>query len=366
MEARSFDAQGLPNAKSLFAGQEALLSRIPQPRPDLSVWLYTAKGMLALVESDAKSANQFFKQASDAAANLPDFGDISRFTLQQRLAFTYIRLGDGATAERLARQLIAAYSLAARPDSPYVLRVRLNLAQAFMIQRKFRESVDEANAVYPGFVAKFGPDHELTMQLLATRAQSAGSLGLFDDTVRDDLAIYGVSVAKQGPLAFYSIVTLSDAAHRPMPRQSSLGGRAERPQGPCGRPPGLWAPVGSGARHRAAPGRVPHRPRQIERSFKNPRADRPQAGGSVDWRPRLGRGHPSGARGDCRPPDALRPSTEIFGLRPLLISRARMRKPTTSAVWMTWRRLSPPSRAKPAIVLSDRQSAPVHRKAPRR
>jgi hypothetical protein len=167
--------------------------------------------MLALVESDAKSANHYFKEASDAASSAPELDEIARFNLRQRLAFTYIRLGDGATTERLARQLIAASS-AEGAESPYVLRVRLNLAQAFMIERKFSDAIREANDLYPIFVSKLGPDHELTMQLLATRAQSEGSLGMFDDSVRDDLAIYNAAVKKQGPLSFYAIATLSDAS----------------------------------------------------------------------------------------------------------------------------------------------------------
>ncbi|HEV2424446.1 MAG TPA: protein kinase [Terriglobia bacterium] len=212
MEARSFQPQGIATAKSLVAAQEPLLARIPHPRAELKVWLLTAKGLIALVESDAKSANHYFEEAVDASSRAPELDEIARFNLRQRLAFTYIRLGDGATAERLARQLIAAYSSLKGPDSPYVLRVRLNLAQAFMIERKFPEAVQEANEIYPIFLSKLGPDHELTMQLLATRAQSEGSLGQFDDSVRDDLIIYNAAVKKQGPLAFYSIATLSDAS----------------------------------------------------------------------------------------------------------------------------------------------------------
>src|SRR5439155_17075984 len=65
---------------------------------------------------------------------------------------------------------------------------------------------------YPEFVSRLGPDHELTMQLLTTRAQSEGSLGLWDDAVRDDLAIHELAVRKQGPLSFFAVATLSDAA----------------------------------------------------------------------------------------------------------------------------------------------------------
>jgi eukaryotic-like serine/threonine-protein kinase len=212
MEARSYQSDALPTAKGIVAAQESLIAKLKKPREDLEVWLATAKGMIALVDGDAKAANQYFKTASDAASTLPEFDEIARFNLRQRLAFTYIRLGDGATAERLTRELITAYSSTNGSDSPYVLRVRLNLAQAYMIQRKFAEAVQEANAVYPAFLEKFGPDHQLTEQLLATRAQSEGSLGDFDASVRDDMAIYGIAVKKQGPLSFYSIATLSDAS----------------------------------------------------------------------------------------------------------------------------------------------------------
>jgi hypothetical protein len=81
-----------------------------------------------------------------------------------------------------------------------------------MIQKKFTESINEANQIYPDFVAKLGPDHELTMQLLTTRAQSEGELGSWNDTVRDDMAVHDMAVKKQGPMTFFSIATLSDAS----------------------------------------------------------------------------------------------------------------------------------------------------------
>ncbi len=50
------------------------------------------------------------------------------------------------------------------------------------------------------------------MQLLTTRAQCEASLGLWDDAVRDDLAIYKRAFAKQGPTSFFAVATLADAA----------------------------------------------------------------------------------------------------------------------------------------------------------
>jgi hypothetical protein len=50
------------------------------------------------------------------------------------------------------------------------------------------------------------------MQLLTTRAQCEGSLGLWEDAIRDDMAIYRLAIEKQGPTSFFAIATLSDAA----------------------------------------------------------------------------------------------------------------------------------------------------------
>jgi eukaryotic-like serine/threonine-protein kinase len=50
------------------------------------------------------------------------------------------------------------------------------------------------------------------MQLLTTRAQSEGSLGLWDDAIRDDFAIHDIAVHKQGPLSFFAIGTLADGS----------------------------------------------------------------------------------------------------------------------------------------------------------
>src|ERR1700683_4586282 len=212
LEARSYEKDSLPLAKSILEQQKALIAKLPHPRPDLPVWLFSAQGMIALIENDAKSAAGNFQAAVDKVNALPEFDESARLTFKQRLGFSYIRLGEGAKAEQTFRDLIAAFTRVAGPDSPNVLRVRLNLAQAFMIEKKHAEAVEEAMAIYPEFVSRLGPDHELTMQFLATRAQSEASLELWDDAVRDDLAIYDLAVRKQGPLSFFAVGTLSDAA----------------------------------------------------------------------------------------------------------------------------------------------------------
>ena len=227
LEARSYEKGSLPLAKAILAQQEALIAKLPKPRPELPVWVASARGMIALIDNDAKTAVERLKTAVDTAAVLPTFDESARLTFEQRLGFSYIRLGDGAKAEQVFHKLIFAFSRISGPESPNVLRVRLNLAQAYMIQNKYVDAVKEANAIYPGFVAALGPDHELTMQLLTTRAQSEGSLGMWNDAIRDDMAIYDLAVQKQGALSFFAIATLSDASlamcrSRPVGRRNRI------------------------------------------------------------------------------------------------------------------------------------------------
>jgi DNA-binding winged helix-turn-helix (wHTH) protein/serine/threonine protein kinase len=208
MEARAYQKDLMPEARTLLADQEKRLAQLPSPPGDLLVWRDSAKGMIALIDNDISAAAQSFQAALDRSATLSDFDETARLNLQQRLAFTFIRRGDGVNAEKLFKQLIVSHTRLEGPNGPNVLRSRLNLAQAYMIQNRH----EETTAIYPALVAGLGPDHEITMQALTTRAQSEGSLGRWEDAIRDDLSIYRIAVAKQGPLSFFAIATLSDAS----------------------------------------------------------------------------------------------------------------------------------------------------------
>jgi len=212
LEARSYQGGTLDQAKAILSAQEAKIGKLPHVRNDLQVWLSNARGMIALIDNNAQGAKQNFQAASELAANVREIDENTRLAFKQRLAFSNIRLGNGVEAERLFRELIAAYTRTSGPDSPDVLRVKLNLAQAFMIQNKNAEAVDETTQIYPSFVAKLGREHELSMQVLATRAQCEGTLGRWDDAIRDGLSLHELAVKKQGPSAFFSIASLADAA----------------------------------------------------------------------------------------------------------------------------------------------------------
>lgn len=212
MEARSYEAGSLPRAKALIAAAERDFSQKHPSRPDLAIWLASARGMVALIDNDGRTAEAEFGKASHAADALPDFDPAARLTFRQRLAFAKFRLGDGAGAERLFRQLVADFTAIEGPDGPNVLMVGMNLAQALMVEGKHAAAVAQANRVYPRMMARLGADHEMTLQLLTTRAQSEGVLERWDDAIRDDLLVHEIAVRKQGPKSFFAVATLSDAA----------------------------------------------------------------------------------------------------------------------------------------------------------
>jgi hypothetical protein len=212
MVARSNERGSLALAKSLLDEAARSISNIAHPREDLRVWLSSTRGDIAIIENDGRSAKEYYSAALRLAQTTPSFDDAAQRRIRQRLAFSYIRLGDGAKAEPLFREIAEAYSRTGGPDSPDSLRARVNLSQALMIQHKYHEAIDNANLIYPVLVKKLGEEHEVTMAVLGTRAASEGYLDMWDEAIRDDLTVYDAAVRKGGQLSFASIGSLSDAS----------------------------------------------------------------------------------------------------------------------------------------------------------
>jgi hypothetical protein len=212
MEARSYEQGSLARAKEMVAAAEAIIHGQHIARADLAVWMASAKGMVALVGNDGSTAEAEFGKASQAADALPDFDLPARLTFRQRFAFAKFRLGDGAGAEHLFRQLERDFTSIEGPDGPNVLMIDMNLAQALMVEGNHSAAVAQADLVYPRMRARLGADHEMTLQLLTTRAQSEGVLERWDDAIRDDLQVHEIAASKQGPKSFFAVATLSDAA----------------------------------------------------------------------------------------------------------------------------------------------------------
>lgn len=211
MEARSFERGSLEHAKLLLAGTNSTLSKIAKPRSDLAVWLNSAQGSIALIGGDARLAEESFSAAISGAEQNAAFNATARIKLKELVATSYIHQGNGAKAELLLRQVVAALS-GTEPDNPDALRARMYLAQSLMIQGKYADAVTETNGVYPLLLKKVGEDNESVLTVLGTRAAAEGYLGRYDDAIRDDLTAYRIAVRTRGPATLFSVGMLSDAA----------------------------------------------------------------------------------------------------------------------------------------------------------
>jgi hypothetical protein len=136
----------------------------------------------------------------------------TRLTLRQRLAFTYMRLGDWAAAEPMINMLLQQRMALNGPRHPATLQLELNQAQVQIAQRHAAAALPELNRIYPDFVAVFGPDHLLTLELLSTRGQAYDQLEQYQNAVADQMAIYQLATAKRGDHSFLALGTLTDAA----------------------------------------------------------------------------------------------------------------------------------------------------------
>ncbi|MBS0335176.1 MAG: winged helix-turn-helix domain-containing protein [Proteobacteria bacterium] len=213
MEARSYEAGSLPRARAILAEQAPAIEAMKPPPPALAVWLASARGMVALVADDAKGAADGFGRASRLADAHPElFDEGERLTFLQRLAFVHIRLGDGVGAAAMFRRLADGYGRLEGPDGPDVLMVRMNLVQALMIQARHDEAVAEAGRLYPKLLATLGPENEMTLQLLSTRAQSEGALERWDAAIADTGLVHQVAVRKQGEGSFFALASATDGA----------------------------------------------------------------------------------------------------------------------------------------------------------
>ncbi|MFW2850761.1 hypothetical protein ACM61V_02390 [Sphingomonas sp. TX0543] len=72
--------------------------------------------------------------------------------------------------------------------------------------------VAEADKLLPLMEKKLGPDHRRTLQLLAVRAQSLGTLGRYAEVAKESERVWRTTAAHEGPAAFQAAAGRADTA----------------------------------------------------------------------------------------------------------------------------------------------------------
>jgi eukaryotic-like serine/threonine-protein kinase len=202
---------GLDKAKEAFAQQKLLASHVSKPTPELHAWLALTQVAIAGNGDDPEQGLPILNQAIQEAEATPGFNPALLLTLRQGICHLYIRTGNGPKAETAARDLIAATTKLEGAGSSSLLFAQMNLQEALYAEGKYQEAIQEITLSYPRFVQSLGPASLYTLQTLATRAAAEGDLKYYDDSIRDDLAVY--QSARSSPSAMsFQIEGLDDAA----------------------------------------------------------------------------------------------------------------------------------------------------------
>jgi DNA-binding winged helix-turn-helix (wHTH) protein/tetratricopeptide (TPR) repeat protein len=216
-EAQMEVASGEPGSQARAAGMIAETAKqvatLGTRRAEAQVWLDASSAMLQMLGGDMRVAQAGFRAAADRADAMPEvFDENARLALHQRLAFTYMRLGDFAGALPQIQSLLQRRLALSGPRHPATLQLELNLAQIRIATGQFDLALQDLNRIYPVFAEVYGQDHLLTLTLLGTRAQALSQLERYDAAAADEMTIYRLQVAKQGDHSWVALGTLTDAA----------------------------------------------------------------------------------------------------------------------------------------------------------
>ncbi|WP_114952160.1 protein kinase domain-containing protein [Sphingosinicella terrae] len=201
----------LDRAAALLTAARQALAGGAERRPETEVWLASAEGTIALAGEDVTSARAAYGRAHAAADRLPE-----RFTVRQRLnfgqryAFTLLRLGEGVEAERTLRPLLIAMRRTMGPEHPDTLLLRLNLAQALLVQQRFPEVVRALDPLLPIMESRLGDAHRHTLLLLSVRQQALGSLGRYSEAAADGERVWRAASARDGGSSFTAVAARTD------------------------------------------------------------------------------------------------------------------------------------------------------------
>jgi serine/threonine protein kinase/DNA-binding winged helix-turn-helix (wHTH) protein len=202
---------GLDKAKEAFAQQKLLASQVSKPTPELHAWLALTQVAIAGNSDDPAQGLPILNQAIQEAEATPGFNPATLLILRRRLFNLYLRTENGPKAETAARELLAATTRLDGIGSPSLLPAQMSLQEALYAEGKYKEAIQEITLSYPRFVQLLGPANLYTLQTLATRAAAEGQIKDYDESIRDDLAVY--QSARSSPSAMsFQIEGLDDAA----------------------------------------------------------------------------------------------------------------------------------------------------------
>jgi len=243
--------------------------------------------MVALIDNNAKSAAENFRRLSTGPAFSRNSSESARLTFKQDLDSPTFAWSGGKGRTNVSR-----------PDRRFHPRCRAGQSQCLAGAPESGSGLHDSeqacrsgcgsDGYYPEFVSRLGPAHELTMQVLATRASRKVALNAGTMRFATIWRFTTSRFQKQGQLSFFAVPHFRMRLWRNAVR-AAIARRIQCAQG-------VWS-VGESVRIARRTdgrrcghlGRVPDRPGPIRGSNYSVATNRCASSGATHWRSRLGR-----------------------------------------------------------------------------
>jgi DNA-binding winged helix-turn-helix (wHTH) protein len=191
-EISSLQPGSIQKARKDFDQQEKLIGELRVRSAELEAWETLMKTALIGMGPHPEEALPLITAAVQRAQSTPGFDPMLLIRLKNQFCGTYVRMGDGANLERMAREIIGLLTRQKGSESPTLFIYEMYLEEAFYLQGKYPETITQANQNITRFERVLGGQHQLTLATLATRAAAEGQIEQYRDAVRDDLALNSV------------------------------------------------------------------------------------------------------------------------------------------------------------------------------
>ncbi|WP_263376050.1 protein kinase domain-containing protein [Granulicella aggregans] len=208
---RSHLAGSIEAAKAGFAIQQQLIARLHQVSPEVQGWQALVASGTQIYSSNPEPAVTLLNQAIQRGEATPGFSPNLLIALEARLSGAYLRLNDGAAAERAARQVIATITSNDGPESNTLFQPQMFLQEALYLERKYPEALAQGKRNYLRFSTALGPQNQLTLAALTMLGQTEGAMEDYTDAIRDELILNKLAEALPGG-SYLAESSLADVA----------------------------------------------------------------------------------------------------------------------------------------------------------
>ena len=176
-------------SKAGFERQETLIAKLPHPSAVLEAWRTLVSTALIGVGSKPETAIPLLVQAIQRAEATPSFDRALLIRLKNQVCGIYVRLQDGPALDHAAREVLDLEIQQYGDNSPNLATAQIYIEEALYLEGKYPEVIAQADSNFTSFTRLLGPEHELTLATLATRAAAEGQLERYDDAAHDDLKL---------------------------------------------------------------------------------------------------------------------------------------------------------------------------------